>query len=508
MNSKIKVLGISGSLRNARFAKGSEKLVIEINKISSQDLLIDYLKRQTKIRSDEFLEAGLNESKPFDEVYQNLLKTKGDRGLSNSEAALAAGLWGCVQEGAEIHHAGLSSYFPMNGKTKYLEKLKRIILDCDALLISGPVYFGDRSSLIQSFVEFVTSDHEILAHLKGKTYAGISVGAKRNGGQETQLIYQMLDMANLDMLALGNSAETTSQYGGTVVAGDIGTAWSDNYGLNTAIGTGKRLARVANTISRAKKTTLHDKVRIGIWLVQDDNHHTGLNHITNLISNVKASEANIEVLDITQEEIYRCIACDLCPTHHAPREEYACIIKSKDDVFVNKHAELMDVDAILLAAYSPIHRGSINSVYQRFIERTRYVRRGHYMWGDRLVAPLVISEMDANQNLHIRMLTSLIRHHTVLQHPILGFEHNGTILNMDLFKRRFSDFLQRATDITKARLAQDVEHLNSTYNPIGYDISDQRNKDDHRSGRMLDVQENKRESFNNEREKRLGSENE
>ena len=36
-------------------------------------------------------------------------------------------------------------------------------------------------------------------------------------------------------------------------------------------------------------------------------------------------------------KIFRCIACDLCPTHHAPAEEYACIIKNSDDFFVKNH---------------------------------------------------------------------------------------------------------------------------------------------------------------------------
>ena len=64
--------------------------------------------------------------------------------------------------------------------------------------------------------------------------------------------------------------------------------------------------------------------------------------------------------------------------------------------------------------YSAVTRNKENSVYQRFIERTRYWRRSSYMIGDKLTAPFVISELNSNQNLHIRMLTSLIRHHTII----------------------------------------------------------------------------------------------
>lgn len=493
MNKPVTILGISGSLRNARYGKGSDYLVKEVNNLSSKDQLIAYLKQQTAIRAEELLQAGLAEGKPFDEIYRNLRKAKGEMGLSNSEAALVAGLWGCVQEGAEIRHVGLSTHFTMSGKTNKLDDLKEILLGVDGLLISGPVYFGDRSSLIQSFIQFIAADREISSHLRGKIYGGISVGAKRNGGQETQLIYQMLDMANLDMLALGNSAETTSQYGGTVVAGDIGTAWSDDYGLSTSIGTGAHLARMVINTARAKAYSLRDKVKVAIFIVQDVANHKGAKYLDTLIRDADASGVEIAVNDITQESVYRCIACDLCPTHHAPREEYACIINAKEDYFVKHHQSLADADAILLAAYSPIGWEKVNSVYQQFIERTRYIRRAHYMWGDRLMAPLVISEVDANQNLHLRMLTSLIRHHTVLHHPVIGIEFENKLLNLPKMQSRFNDFLRNAERLTKARLAQDAARVDSTYNPIGYRISVERDRTDHVSGKMAALRNDRAE---------------
>ena len=53
-----RILGISASLRNARFGYGSELLCEEIRKINSKEDLITYLECQTKIRLDEFLESG------------------------------------------------------------------------------------------------------------------------------------------------------------------------------------------------------------------------------------------------------------------------------------------------------------------------------------------------------------------------------------------------------------------------------------------------------------------
>ena len=46
--------------------------------------------------------------------------------------------------------------------------------------------------------------------------------SERNGGQETTLIFQALDFLNMGCKVIGNGHDTTAQYGGTLVAGDIG----------------------------------------------------------------------------------------------------------------------------------------------------------------------------------------------------------------------------------------------------------------------------------------------
>lgn len=498
-----KILGISGSLRNARFGRGSEMFVNEIKNLTSVDELKKYLKEQTKIRVEDFISAGREEELPFDITYKNLQKAKGDKGLSNSEAALAAGLWGAYNEGVDIAHLGLSSYFPMNGVPKNLDELKAIVLDSDALLISGPVYFGDRSSLVNEFIEFLSRDAELKEYCKGRLYAGIAVGAKRNGGQETTLIYQIIDMTNLSMLAVGNSAKTTSQYGGTVLAGDVGTAWADDYGLNTSIGTGTRLAKVTRTLINGRKFKLKTPVKVGIWVMQDSADKKGIAYFNKIIQENKIDGVECHLLDLTEEDIARCIACDLCPTHHGGRDEYACIIGMKKDYFVKEHEALMDVDAVLIAAYSPVDRSNIKTVYQRFFERTRYVRRGHYMLTDRLAAPFVISELNANQNLHIRMLTSMIRHHTILHHPVIGVEADDKIINEKYCNNRFIEFLKSAIDATKARLVQESEEVETNYNPVGYVISQERNALDEKTGINAGLLEAKQENHLNERKARL-----
>lgn len=480
------VLGVSGSLRNARYGQGSDKLVEEIEGLADESALMRYLEAQTKIRLQDVIDAGLNAGTPFDEIYQTLRKSRSDRGLSNSEAALVAGLWGARQSGATIRHCGLGTYFPMTGTSRDLDGLRRQVLESDAILVSGPVYFGDRGSLTQEFFEFLHRDPECAAHIRDRLYGGIAVGAKRNGGQETTLIYQLIDALNMNMLGVGNDSETTAQYGGTALAGDVGTLHSDSYGIKTSIGTGQRLAKVGRLLELGRSAAVSDPVRIDVWLLQDTPDHHGRATIESLAQSMMQGNpmVQVRVLDFTEEKIYRCIACDICPTGVGDPTEYRCIIEAESDLFKTHHGNLIDPDAVLIAAYSPIDRREVNSVYQRFTERTRYLRRDDYVYGDRLVAPLVISEVNSNQNLHIRMMTSFIRHHMVLHHPLIGMEHGGVLLNPEALHHQAHSFARLAVSLTAGRLqASEHEASGRSYQPVGYVISKEKQRSDLISGK-------------------------
>ena len=209
--SNISILGLSGSLRNARFRRGSRSLACEIAGIETEKDLVAYLVTQTKIRADDFLEAGLSSGAPFDEVYRALHRKRFERGLSNSEAATTTALWAAHRAGAQISHIGLAEHFPPNGPVRESGRLAAALREADGIIVSSPVYFGDRGSLVQSLFEFIASDPDLKRDMAGKIYGGLAVGAKRNGGQETTLIYQMLDMLNMGLLAVGNGHETTAQ---------------------------------------------------------------------------------------------------------------------------------------------------------------------------------------------------------------------------------------------------------------------------------------------------------
>jgi multimeric flavodoxin WrbA len=506
-----KVLGIAGSLRNARFTKGGEKLISEIKSIESKGDLIRYLEEQTKQRFEDFLSAGRKDNLDFEAIYKNLQKAKADRGLSNSEAGLAAGLWGAFHDGADISYASLSTYFPASGKGRDLDDLRTRVLEADALLVSGPVYFGDRSSLCQEFIEFLRNDPELHAHVQGKLFGGIAAGAKRNGGQETTLIYQLIDAANLGMLGVGNDSETTSQYGGTVVAGDVGTMHQDHYGIMTSLGTGRRLSRVGRLLESAKSHRLKDRVRVHVWLLQDSADHRGRDYMERWAERVMAAEPQTEIIikDFTQEEVYRCIACDICPTDPGDVDDYRCIVKAGQDTLVRHHKELVGADAILLGAYSPVDRSDVHSIYQRFIERTRYLRRDDYALGDRLTAPFVISEVNSGQNMHIRMLTSMVRHHTVLHHPLIGFEHEGKLLNDDALLLHGINFARTATRLSIGRLlSAEDEQGRRRYHPEGYKVSLEKVSQDQTSGQVSAADALRQSKFQEARHRRIAQKGE
>jgi hypothetical protein len=120
------------------------------------------------------------------------------------------------------------------------------------------------------------------------------------------------------------------------------------------------------------------------------------------------------------------------------------------------------------------------------------------------VAPLVFSEIGSNQNLHIRMLTSFVRHLTVLHHPILGFEIGGEIVNWDDVTRNGLNFADNAYAMTAGRISSSPELIAArSYNPVGYQISAEKRAYDIASGRSAAAAKTRGEEHSSERSKRV-----
>jgi len=466
-----KILGIAASLRNARWGIGNQELIKSLKEISTEEKLLKLLAHESDLHLENFLKSGREEGKSFIEIYSNLKKGKGNKGLSNSEVALAAALWGALEYNVEIDHLSLSEYFPAVGKSRNLEQLKEKLISADGILISGPVYFGDRGSLTHSLINLIRQDSELRDRVQGKIYGGIAVGAKRNGGQETTLVYQMWDLINLGFLAVGNDSDTTSQYGGTGQAGDIGTMHKDIYGIKTAMGTGRRVASLLRKLSYSEEIV--GKLNV-LFLILQDRNNEAVRRIEALIKPY-SDLIQSTIINLTQKKIQRCLACDLCPTHIDEDEIYRCIIKADD--LKSFHQDWLYSDMIVPVALSLNDTEKIVNNYQNFIERTRYLRRGDYVLSNQLVAPMTFEEVGTRENYSLRMMTSTIRHHTVMSKPIIGHIYNDLLLNQADVENSFRQLIASGKQITAARLAEVSEEEATEYNPVGYILSAARNRE-------------------------------
>ena len=492
-----KILGIAASLRNARWGAGNSNLVEHLCALKTKEELLAYITKESELHLENFREAGQRDGKDAFEIFSNLQKKQGDSGLSNSEVALAAALWAAYKEGSGIEHLSLSQYFTADGRQRHPEILREKLLEADGLLISGPVYFGDRGSLAESLIEFIANDADLRAAMSGRLYGGIAVGAKRNGGQETTLIYQMLDMVNLGFLTVGNDSETTAQYGGTGHAGDVGTMHKDSYGIDTSIGVGRRMARVLKQLGT--KSTLRDVPKT-LFLILQDASDIGARTVDRLMTRF-GSEMHAAVLNVTGRSVMRCIACDICPKQFGPDEKYSCTIAAKIDSMPDLHRSLLYHDLIVPVGVS-MQEPILGSRYQTFLERTRYLRHADFIWSDVMVAPLVLEEPADYRSLPIRMMTSFLRHHTVMAKPMIGYVQDGEVNNLQRIEKDFSQTLAYAARLTAGRLAQTKETSTALrYNPVGYALVAAKDKNDER---RREAGEERRNRLIVEAENRLG----
>lgn len=471
INTKPIIIGISGSTRSIS-GKSRQKTILEIVRRSSNETeLLQALYTDEVANSDQHeKQLGIRLGDGFNLFKSERKKTKRDKAFSNTEVALAAALYGAKETGADVLHIQLNRFFLPTPKPEKLKELKDILLRAEGLIITTPVYFGDRSLLIGNLIDFIREDSTLRAALSGKIMGGIAVAAKRNGGQETSLIYQLMDMLDIGLLGVGNDWRTTAQYGGTCHAGDVGMMASDNVGMETAIGVGRRVATVAKMSKMGEDHRLRGAHRL-VFLVTQDKDGIALKYTQNLAKT--ASQAQVTIIDVTKLKIYSCQACDICPATVGIDEKSRCIIKRRDDDMQSVYDSLRDADAIVPVTYNPMDRKGLESPYQSLMERLRFMRRSNYMLSDRLIAPLVLEEIGAGQNMHIRMITSLIRQHSIVVKPMLAYFRNGVPLNEIEVRQQFTALNDSVRNLTRGRLllyANPTESIE--YQTVGY-FSDQ-----------------------------------
>lgn len=194
--------------------------------------------------------------------------------------------------------------------------------DFDGVILSTPVYFGSCSSGIQDFIRE--------CDLTDKAVGCLSVGAKRNGGQETAILHALWLALQKGAVVTGNGPPT-SQYGGTAWGGNMGAVVSDNFGIETSIGTARQVVELARILKR--EPIKRSKVIISIPPI-------GLN-------------------------IKPCLACPVCPNGDLTAD-YTCII---DDGMKKVRESIKNADAICADSADPV-----------MMERTRFIRRNHFEW--------------------------------------------------------------------------------------------------------------------------------
>ncbi len=375
--------------------------------------------------------------------------------FSNSDIALAFALFGSREQGFAIEMVSIAQIFKhfdlASGKTdaqdEHFERIRHIDFlqlndiahkrlrdlthDAAGIILSTPVYFGDRSSVANKFMQ-LTNKHK---QLKNKVFGMVTVGAKRNGGQETTCIYGLYEALMQEAIGVGNGPDT-SQYGGTVVAGDMHSATADTSGLDRCYEVGQRVAAVARIVhhGRSERPNLADatRLRIKVLICMDTLERRYQQMVSNYFTPYAQSH-DIDIINLIDFDIDRCVACGTCPSPKARAQrqndtDYVCSIRTTRDSLDHIHERLVDTDGIVIVGVNSksdlIHR------YQAFTERTRYLRRDNFQLTNTCIVSMFINEVGAiNNSLHpLKVLTSYIRHNTIMLKPIEVVCHGEKML--------------------------------------------------------------------------------
>lgn len=115
--------------------------------------------------------------------------------------------------------------------------------EAQGLILGSPVYFGNVSSQMKIFMDR-SRPLRIDFKLRDKVAGAISVGATRNGGQETTITSMHEFLLIHDAIIVGDGAPM-AHYGSAGVGGAAGDVQKDEQGVTTAINLGKRVAELA-----------------------------------------------------------------------------------------------------------------------------------------------------------------------------------------------------------------------------------------------------------------------
>jgi len=430
-SSKPRVLAIGGSIRST--GKIDQKVLEIVNAASSIDNVLHQFRQMDP------------------------------RILSNSEILAGISLYGAKEEKTEIDFFSLRRLFKIDvdphlqseenidldkeafylDSTKidqaHLNDLLQRIRKADTLILSTPVYFGDRSSVVDTLLKILHDQNS----LQGKGFSVVSVGAKRNGGQETTNIYALFDAINMGALALGNGPKT-SQYGGTAFAGDRGATLNDEFGIETALGTGRRSAQLAKILCRSHSLPSELKKAVIGVLITADNHKKEIElQVQNYLHQIDNKLVDFKTVNLIDYHIERCLGCKICPSPEMVEKgskgktevgstDYACLIDNGVDCMEVVREKLKEIDGLIIVGINDDSLTDLIDKYQVFTERTRFIRRGNFEWTNNPFTSLVLKNVGSTRErlFGLRAMTSYIRHNTIAVAPLRALTYQkDTILS-------------------------------------------------------------------------------
>ncbi len=371
-------------------------------------------------RADEYFFDNVVNLEGESQLYEYIERLGREKKISNSEGCAIAATFGALETDVDISYFRLNNHFSKNSKTRNLDKIYEVFRKADGVIFALPVYFADRSSL---FHEFIRDLEKREIDLSEKVFGFLSVGAKRNGGQETTNLFAMHNMAELGGLVVGNGPPT-SQLGGTAVGGNIGSMESDYFGIMTSQGTGLKVAETTKVLKKGKKN-LAKNAKITFLILQEKDSMIQ-SYINSLIDDLNSENIDFNVINLNDYNIDRCCACDICPSGDE-KANYKCI-RNKDDMKLI-HDRIVDNDGIILSGLCSKDTTNLESVYQKFIERTRYLRRDNFRLTNVLSASLSLNEVGTNDLFNIRSMASFIRHNTIFHKGIHNYYKEGDVID-------------------------------------------------------------------------------
>jgi multimeric flavodoxin WrbA len=385
----------------------------------------------------------------------NKLITTGTK-MCNSEIIAGASLCGALSLGADLDYFSLSGLFPQSEASVFellssdevggmelldtlqldqakLDSVLQRVKDANGLILATPVYFGDRSSVANKILQ-LTATQNLLSQ---KVMGVCSVGAKRNGGQETTNLFALYEALNQNALGVGNGPPT-SQYGGTAVAGNRAHVLEDRWGLLSAFGTGQRVAHVSQIFKAGEQIQPERRVQITILVSMDTQDKLLAGYLAKLVekASVEIPNVNFTIINLIDFTIFRCLGCSVCPVKTKKGDEISinCAIREADDVMAKLRSQLLECDGLIVAGLNLLDAKKILYRYQVLLERTRFIRRHDFELTNLMVAGLCYNQVGATVNpLHsLKANTSFLRHNTVIHKSIEIIEHQNKILKTGL----------------------------------------------------------------------------